>query len=292
MIRYLTTLVAVARYGTFSAAGDRVGLTQSAVSIQMRKLEEALGVSLFERSGRTAVLNEAGRRALVHAEQIVLLYGQMADGIADEELTGTLRAGAITTALLGDVVEAMITFRKRFPNVDVHLTPGASVELIVQVEKQLLDCALIVKPAYPLDAALHWRPLRQEPFVLIAPQDEKCNDVLWLLSHRPFIRYDRHSHGGNLVERFLKQKKYSIKESIETDSIEAIGLLVERGAGVAILPQSPALKVIGAKIREIELGVDTFYREVGLIERTDNPRAHLNGDFWRVLNGEMLDRQR
>ena len=283
MIRYLNTLAAVARYGTFAAAGDRVGLTQSAVSIQMRRLEEALGISLFDRSGRSAVLNEAGRRALVHAEQIVLLFGQMAQGVADAELTGTLRAGAITTELIGGVIGAMAAFRKRFPNVEVHLTPGASVELIALVEKQLLDCALIVKPAYPLEGLLHWRPLRQEPFVLITAQAEKSGDVPWLLANRPFIRYERHSHGGSLVERFLKRKKYQPKESMETDSIEAIGLLVARGVGISILPKTPALKVIGAKVREVGLGADTFYREVGLVERTDNPRAHLNGDFWRVL---------
>ena len=290
MIRYLNTLAAVARYGTFAAAGDRVGLTQSAVSIQMRRLEEELGVSLFDRTGRTAVLNEAGRRALVHAEQIVLLFGQMAHGIADADMTGTLRAGAITTELLGNTVGAMAVFRKRFPNVEVHLTPGASVELIALVEKQQLDCALIVKPAYPLEGLLQWRPLRQEPFVLIAPQGEKSSDVQWLLAHRPFIRYDRHSHGGSLVERFLKRKKCVLQESIETDSIEAIGLLVARGIGVAILPKTPALKVIGAKVREIGLGSDIFYREVGLVERTDSHRAHLNGDFWRALVGETVVR--
>jgi len=285
VIRYLNTLAAVARHGTFAAAGDRLGLTQSAVSIQMRRLEEALGVRLFDRSGRTAVLTEEGRRALGHAEQIVLLFGQMVHGVADADVTGALRAGAITTELLGRVVGAMPAFRERFPNVEVHLTPGASTELLTLVEKQQIDCALIVKPAYPLEGALHWRSLRQEPFVLIAPPDEVSSDVAWLLAHRPFIRYDRRSHGGSLVERFLRRKKCQPKESMETDSIEAIGLLVSRGIGVSILPRTPALDVIGAKVREVELGADTFYREIGLVERTDNPRALLNRDFWLALKG-------
>ena len=287
MIRYLETLAAVARHGTFAAAGDRLGLTQSAVSIQVRKLEAVLGVELFDRSGRTAVLNEAGRRALVHAEQIVTLFGQMAHGVADADVTGTLRAGAITTELLGNVVDAMLRFRERFPNVEVHLTPGTSVELVALVEKRRLDCALIVKPAYPLEGVLRWRTLRSEPFVLIVPHDETADDIAWLLAHRPFVRYDRHSHGGNLVERFLRRKKYLVRESMETDSIEAIGLLVGRGAGVSILPRTPTLGVIGARVRELPLGEDTFFREIGMVERTDNPRAHLNGDFWRALSADV-----
>ncbi|KAF1023994.1 MAG: HTH-type transcriptional activator CmpR [Paracidovorax wautersii] len=283
MINYLQTLAAVARYGTFVAAGDRLGLTQSAVSIQMRRLEETLGIQLFDRSRRTAVLTEEGRRALGHAEKIVELFGQMVQGVDDANLTGALRAGAITTELIGNVVGVMAAFRARFPNVEVHLTPGASTELLAMVEKQQIDCALIVKPAYPLEGALHWRPLRQEPFVLIAPPRETRRDAAWLLANRPFIRYDRRSHGGSLVERFLKRKKYAPREAIETDSIEAIGLLVARGLGISILPRTAALQVMGARVQEIGLGVDTFYREIGLVERTDNPRAALNGELWLAL---------
>lgn len=70
---------------------------------------------------------------------------------------------------------------------------------------------------------------------------------------------------------------------METDSIEAIGLLVARGLGISVLPRTPALSVISSRVREINLGADTFYREIGLIERIDNPRAPLNGDFWDAL---------
>ncbi|WP_436292916.1 MULTISPECIES: LysR substrate-binding domain-containing protein [unclassified Variovorax] len=151
------------------------------------------------------------------------------------------------------------------------------------MEQHELDCALIVKPAYPLGGLLRWRSLRQEPFVLIVPPGEASSDVTWLLSNYPFVRYERRSHGCSLVERFLQRKKYAPKESVETDPIEAIGLLVARGLGISVLPRTPALSVIGSGVREINLGADTFYREIGLIERIDNPRAPLNGDFWDAL---------
>lgn len=283
MINYLQTLAAVARHGTFAAAGDRLGLTQSAVSIQMRRLEATLGVQLFDRSHRTAVLTEDGRRALGHAEQIVQLFAQMMHGVADADLTGSLRAGAINTELLGNLVGILPGLRARFPNVEIHLTPGASSELLALVEKQQLDCALIVKPAYPIEGALRWRRLRQEPFVLIAAADEALLDSARLLGARPFIRYDRHSHGGSLVERFLQRKKIMPQEAVETDSIEAIGMLVARGLGVAIIPRTPALRALNIRVQEISLGVDTFYREIGLLERIDNPRAALNGGLWAAL---------
>ncbi|MBX7229946.1 MAG: LysR family transcriptional regulator [Burkholderiaceae bacterium] len=284
MIRYLNTLIAVARYGTFAAAGDRIGLTQSAVSVQMRKLEEALGLSLFDRSGRSAVLNDAGHRVLAHAEQIGLLFRQMTEGVPDAQLTGTLRVGAIMTCLLGDVTEVLPAFIKKFPKLEVHLTPGGSMELLTLVEKQRLDCALIVKPAYSIEGVLRWKSLRQEPFILLTAANEKLSNIDRLLSTRAFIRYDRHSHGGSLVDRFIKRKRYKLKETVESDSLESIGLLVARGAGIAIVPRTPALKVLGLPVREINLLEDTFYREIGLVEHIESPHAHLNSDFWRMLS--------
>lgn len=73
MLRELHTFIAVTRYGTFSAAGQRIGLTQSAVSAQIRMLEQHLGMLLFDRSGRAAVLNANGQRVLPIAQEIVML---------------------------------------------------------------------------------------------------------------------------------------------------------------------------------------------------------------------------
>ena len=107
MLRELKTFVAVARHGTFAAAGQQVGLTQSAVSAQMRVLEQGLGVRLFERSGRSAVLNAAGRHALPLAEQMLGLYAQMALPTSAAEWQGELKVGAIATLQTGLLPEAL-----------------------------------------------------------------------------------------------------------------------------------------------------------------------------------------
>ena len=75
MIRELKTLIAVAQHGTFAAAGQHIGLTQAAVSAQMKRLEAALGVALFERSGRAAVLTKRGQETLQQAQALIALYG-------------------------------------------------------------------------------------------------------------------------------------------------------------------------------------------------------------------------
>lgn len=283
MLSYLQTFNAVAQYGTFAAAGDRIGLTQSAVSVQMRKLEAALGFAVFDRTGRKAVINDAGKRVLAHAQQVALLLGQMKTGVTDAQLHGSMRVGSITTSLLGDIPHALQNFHQRFAQVGVSLVPGMSMELLAMVEARRLDCALIVKPNYPLEGVLRWQPLRQEPFVLITPEREMSSHVEQLLAQHAFIRYERQSHGGSLVDRFLKRHKYKVRDAVEIDSIETMVLLVSRGLGVAIIPRTPALAMLKHSVREVGLNDGTFYRTVGLVSRSDCPQMHLNTDFFNSL---------
>ena len=78
MIRELRTFVVVARDGTFAGAGQRIGLTQAAVSAQMQRLENELGFTLFDRTGRSARLNSMGHETLTRAEEILRLYKKRA----------------------------------------------------------------------------------------------------------------------------------------------------------------------------------------------------------------------
>ena len=74
-LRALRTLQAIARHGSFARAGDAIGLTQSAISLQVKSLEEEFGVQLFDRSRRLPTFTEAGRIVLAKAEEVLALYG-------------------------------------------------------------------------------------------------------------------------------------------------------------------------------------------------------------------------
>ncbi|MBQ1558646.1 MAG: LysR family transcriptional regulator, partial [Pseudomonas sp.] len=195
MLRELKTFITVARLGTFAAAGQQVGLTQSAVSAQMRVLEQHLGVRLFDRSGRAAVLNAAGRHALPLAEQMLALYAQMALPPAADQWQGELRVGAIATLQTGLLAEALPRFRQLAPLVELKLVPGVSLQLFSQLDAGELDLALLIKPPFALPKEILEVPLAHEPFVLIAPLDVPGDDPLRLLVEQPFVRYDRASFG-------------------------------------------------------------------------------------------------
>lgn len=267
MLRELKTFVAVARHGTFAAAGQQVGLTQSAVSAQMRVLEQGLGVRLFERSGRAAVLNAAGRHALPLAEQMLGLYAQMALPTSAAEWQGELKVGAIATLQTGLLPEALPRFRAAAPRVELKLVPGVSLNLLSQIDAGELDLALLIKPPFELPKELLQISLAHEPFVLITPLSVTADDPLQTLAEQPFVRYDRRSFGGRRVNQFLREQRLTVQEALELDELEAIVRMVEFGLGVSLIPRAGLWLQRPAQLRVIELGELTFHRELVAILR-------------------------
>ncbi len=267
MLRELNTFVAVARHGTFAAAGQQVGLTQSAVSAQMRVLEQGLGVRLFERSGRAAVLNAAGRHALPLAEQMLGLYAQMALPTSAAEWQGELKVGAIATLQTGLLPEALPCFRAAAPRVELKLVPGVSLNLLSQIDAGELDLALLIKPPFELPKELLQISLAREPFVLITPLSVTADDPLQILAEQPFVRYDRRSFGGRRVNQFLREQRLTVQEALELDELEAIVRMVECGLGVSLIPRTGLWLQRPTQLRVIELGALTFHRELVAILR-------------------------
>ncbi|MBV6270975.1 LysR family transcriptional regulator, partial [Pseudomonas aeruginosa] len=151
MIRELRTLVAVARRGSFAAAGEQVGLTQSAVSAQIRALERSVGVELFKRTPRAAHLNKAGRQAVRTAEQILALFDGIGQG---DSPRGRLRIGAVNTAQTGLLPEVLKRLAEQAPHIEPQVVPGVSLHLLDQVDAAELDLAILIRPPFNLPRGL------------------------------------------------------------------------------------------------------------------------------------------
>nr|WP_315597251.1 LysR family transcriptional regulator [uncultured Cupriavidus sp.] len=270
MLRELQTFLAVVRYGTFANAAAHIGLTQSAVSAQIQRLEEELGYPLFDRTGRSAVLNTSGREALTVAEEMMTVYAKLGQSV-NSARTGLIRIGAIASAQVTFLAEALTAFRNENPGYRIRLVPGVSLNLLGQVDSGEIDIAVMIKPPFALPSDLQWRVLLTEPFVLIAPQKQKDQDWRELLESEPFIRYDRGSFGGRLVDQFLRRSRISVTDAIELDELQAIAQLVRRGLGVALLPMTSALTIPRGVVVK-DLGDATFFREIGLVERPSHSR--------------------
>ncbi|MVW72406.1 LysR family transcriptional regulator [Bordetella sp. 15P40C-2] len=284
MIREFKTFIAAARDGTFTGAGRSLGLTQSAVSAQMRRLEDYLGVELFERTGKSAMLNAAGRDLLPQAEDLVAMAERMAVSVGAGRVKGLLRIGAIASVQQHLLVGALKDFRETFPDVRVRVMPGVSLSLLGQVDAGEIDMAVMLRPPFALPPELAWRPLAREPIVLAVPADFPAQSWREALSTQPFIRYDRSSFGGRLVDLFLKKQRIVVQEAVELDEMDAIANLVRGGLGVALVPRTRQFDARGLRLDD--LGEAGFHREIGLIAplslEPGSPVAHLIECFERA----------
>ncbi len=269
MIRELKTLLAVAREGTFAAAGDKIGLTQAAVSAQMQRLEEQLGFALFARTGRSARINAVGRRALAQAQEVIRLFDNLGIVPAGEHAAVLLRVGAIASVQKGRLADALTQFHKALPACRTHVVPGVSMRLLDRLDAGEIDLAVMIRPPFALQGDLHWTTLAHEPFRLIVPRRTRGQDWAELLSTLPFVRYERTSFGGRQVERFLHAAQIAVREVSELDELDAIHRLVANGVGVSLVPETGLQGRWPAGIRAVDLGQHTFHRDIGLVLRRD-----------------------
>lgn len=275
MIRELKTLVAVARFGAFAAAGDRIGLTQAAVSGHIKRLEEELGFPLFDRTGRSATLNAAGQRTLERARELIASYDALKEP-GGESAAREVRIGAIASAQATLVPRASALFRKRHPRRRLHIAPGVSLNLIDMIDGGELDLAVVIRPSFGVPKTIVWRPLVLEPFMLAVPASVPGTDWRALVEEHPFIRYERASLGGRQVDRLLTSHGLTVRESIEADDIAALIALVAEGLGVALFPATEACRPLPASVRAVPLDDAAFHREIGLMtsRTTDAAVAH------------------
>ncbi len=282
-LRHLRTLVAIADYGGFAVAGEAIGLTQSAVSLHVKALEEGLGTLLFDRSKRPPLLNPRGTDLVERAREIVRLCADLEDSLAGADIAGVLELGAIPTVLTGTLPGALASMRAAQPRLLVRLTSGLSGELARRVFKGELDAGIVTEPV-ELATGLSWHPIAAEPLVVIAPEDAREENDHDLLESRPFIRFKRFAWAGQLIDARLRDRGIKVRTNMEMDSLEAISLMVAHGLGVSVLPLRNIPQPFPPHVKVVDFGRPPVQRVVGLIERTTNPKAH----FVRALHGMLL----
>lgn len=267
MIDEVRTFVAVVRYGTFTEAGLRIGLSQAAVSGHIRRLEQHLGFPLFERSGRAVRLNEAGAQSYHEALDLLAHVDRFVSGHANKARRH-LRVGAINSVQSSLVASAVEIVRGKAPHLFMRIVPGVSLQLFDQLASGELGLILIIKPPFALGRDLAWIPLLSEPFMLAVPAAWEDKEWRTILQSSPFIRYDRVSFGGRQVDRFLRKSGLLVDEVVELDDLTAAMAMVARGVGASLVPIC-ADNHLDRRIRLVSLGEDTFFREVGVVSSAD-----------------------
>ena len=276
-LRELRTLIAIAQHGSFVRAAEAVHLTQSAVSLHVRALEEEFNAALFDRSRRVPVLTDAGLRVVERAREIVAIY----DGIAAElgdcgELTGRLRLGAVPTALAGVLPGALAALNRAHPRLRVQVASGMSAEMAIRIEAGDLDAAITTEPVKPYPYGLVSTPLYEEGFWVIGPPAAKGHDARSILLDYPFIRFDRRAWAGRTIDAELRRQRLRVQTSMELDSQHTIIQMVASGLGAAVIPLAQRDIEKYAALACVPFGDPQRLRRVVLLEREDRPAGRFS----------------
>lgn len=272
-IKQLVTLVAVVEAKSFAAASDRIGLSASAISLQIKAMEDELGVMLFDRIKRPAVPTVRGRALADHARKTLDMF-DAATSIAKGELVRSkLTIGAVPTALSSFLPASLKNLKECYPSLEVVVSSGSSSDLTMMLVDGRLDVVVCTKPVNPIPG-LSWHPIATEDFAVIAPVYAKGDTYRELLLSYPFIWFNRKTWAGHSIEEALKAQKIAVKATMEIDSLEAISSLVSEGLGVSIVPICKGKSAFSECIRSVSFGDPVFRREVGAFTNRDG-RADL-----------------
>lgn len=254
-LREIETFLAVVEYGTFSRAAERLGYSQSAVTVQMRQLEQELGVRLFDRVPRGAVLTEQGRAFAFHANEIAGAVHSARRAVAApaegaHELTGVIRLGSaesISTALLP---ELLISFHERCPHVQVVVSATRREHMVEGLRNNTLDLLLTMERRV-CEPGIHVEALRREPVVFVAAphlvetlrnggagSERTCSPEN--LVGLPFVLTERGESYRLELDRLLAERDLAITPLVEAGNTETLVHLAERGVGVTFVPRFSA----------------------------------------------------
>jgi DNA-binding transcriptional LysR family regulator len=243
--RQLAAFCAVVERKSFSQAADRLGVTQPAVSLQIRSLEQRLGRQLLDRSGRRVEPTEAGRRLYATAQRLLALEEQLLEDVADEEgaeLTGTLDLGA-STGPGGSVVPLLLCdFQQQHPAVGVRLAVSDTQTVVDQVADRALELGVV-------GAARRHRGVVFEPFfrdevVLACPPGHRFagrSVALDELRAEPLIVMQDGAGVRQVIEDELRTAGLRLRDldvRLELGLQESVRSAVAAGHGVTFISRS------------------------------------------------------
>ncbi|QKV53379.1 LysR family transcriptional regulator [Comamonas antarctica] len=236
--QYLHSFLLVVETGSLAEAARRLHLTSAAVAQQMRTLEREFGTDLLARAGRTVAPTPAGHRLAAAAPQLLRDLAHARTHVNQEAEVGELTIGTINTALHSLLPDILARFVAELPGVTVFLQSGTTQQVYHAVQQGALDAAVCLYPSFALSKAFDWSLLREESLILLAPRHLAALAPLELLRTQPLIRYDRSLGGGQMVERYLRAARITPRERFELSSLVAISMMVDRGLGVAVVPDT------------------------------------------------------
>lgn len=297
-IRQLRAFIAIAELGTFTAAALRVHVTQAAISMQIRQLENELGARLFVRAPRRVMLTEAGEQLLHRARQILRDHDAALDEIA--ELAGAergrLRIGSASAMVTTDILPKLLKeVRKKHPGAEVTVVSGTSEALVHQILAGEVDVAFV---SLPVEArGINTERLIEDQLVAIAsPRHRLARQrtiSAYTLAGEKLILGERGGNTRRLIDQFFAQAGVTLHVSMELSRQAAIRRMVEEDMGVGIVPLQSVVDEVerGRLVRWWIEGAQINW-ELGIARLTGGYESPITQTFIQLSRDYFSDSQR
>ena len=238
--REISTFLQVAKFKSFSRAAEQLGYTQAAVTIQIKNLENELGVHLFDRIGKQTLLTHQGRIFYNYASNITREISQAKDALSNpDELTGKLCLGTIESVCASVFPALLREYHRRYPKVNIKIVTDSPEILLHMMDKNTLDIVYFLdKPVYNTK----WVKVLEKPeevfFVSSSenPLSKRRELNLDEVICQPFISTEKDASYRLLLEESLAEKGYELHPFLETGNTEFIINQLRHNLGVSFLP--------------------------------------------------------
>jgi DNA-binding transcriptional LysR family regulator len=276
---------------SFSTAASQNFVTQSAVSQQIRALEERYGRQLLERARGSVQLTPAGEILYQVSKEIVQRYGEMEARLQalTQVVAGTVRVATVHSIGLYELSAQLKRYLKAYPQVHLHLGYSRSSRIYEDALKGNIDLGVVAYPARRPGITV--LPFRQDRLVLVCPPGHPLARHRQISVHKlagqAMVGYERDIPTRKETDRLLRRYGVEVRYVMELDNIETIKRVVEIGTGCAILPE-PAVRpeVKGRTLAAVELSDELFLRPLGIIHRQGKHFSPAAAKFLEFLRAE------
>lgn len=291
-VRDLEVFLSVASHLNFTRAGEEVHLSQPSISVRIHKLEVALGVKLFEQTGKRVRLAEAGHVLMPYARRVVSALDDARHAIAELQGVerGTLRIGASTTPGMYLVPQVLAQFKRLHPKIEIQLRIGDTREVEQGVIKNEYDFGFV--GGHLVGDDIEVLPWRVDEIVLIVSPANRLSGrrhvSLKDLGKEAFIFREPGSATRAAVQEKLTAVELQLRTVMEMDNPEAVKNAVQNGAGIAFVSRFAVEKELKAKtLASVKVKGLSIKRELRIVYRKDK---HLSRSARALIEVAMATR--
>lgn len=283
--RTLKTLLEVERVGTFIGAAEQLNMTLSSVSMQMKSLEDQLGVALFDRAYRPPKLTPLGHAICRSAEEMLTAEADLLLRCqTTRHLTGQFRVGFVATASVRLLPGFLVRAKAQAPDAHFDIETGLSDQLEAGLRNGRLDAAVITA-SRAAPSGLSYRQLARERLVYAVPSGAARLSPKALFGHLPFLHFMPQSGIGKLIEEHIDQLRPARSQTLFLDSVEAIMECVRHELGFTLLPEPDILRQTEDGIAIVEIADAPLTRDLVLASLA-RPAEMAQADQMAALFGQ------